>query len=104
MVLLERAAVVGLPGEAGERHAVTGEVDGELFGQEGGVGLGEFVGVAGEGDAADDLADAPLELVNGHIAGVYDQRRALLDRFQHEALGADRFRIDHGTERQEAAV
>jgi len=61
LVFQELTAVIGLPGEGGERDAVAGEVDGELFGQEGGVGLGEFVGVAGEGGTGDDFAGGVLE-------------------------------------------
>ena len=61
LVFEELTTVIGLPGEAGEIHAVAGEVDGELFGQEGGVRLGEFVGIAGETSAGDGFAGGVLE-------------------------------------------
>lgn len=44
LIFQELATVVGLPGQAGEVHAIAGE----MFGQKGGVALGEFIGVAGE--------------------------------------------------------
>jgi hypothetical protein len=40
LVLEELRTIVGLPDQGGEIQAVAGEVNGELFGQEGGVGLG----------------------------------------------------------------
>jgi hypothetical protein len=61
LVFEELTAMVGLPGQAGEIDAVTGEVDGELFGQKGGVGLGEFVGLAGEGGPGDGCPGGVLE-------------------------------------------
>ena len=60
-VFQKLGAVVSLPGKFGEIHAMAGEVDGELFGQEGGVGFGEFVRIAGEAGAGDWLAGSILE-------------------------------------------
>jgi len=56
LVFEELATVVGLPSERGEIGAVTAEVDGKLFGQESGVGLGKFIGIAGEGGAGNRFA------------------------------------------------
>ena len=70
LVFEELTTVVGLPGQTGQIDAVPGQMDGELFGQEGGVGLGQFVGVAGEAGAGDRLAGGVLEagqLEVGHL-------------------------------------
>ena len=40
---------------------MSGQAEGELFGQEGGVGLGEFIGVAGEAGAGERFAGGVLE-------------------------------------------
>ena len=65
--------MVGLPGQAGEVHAVAGQMDGELFGQESGVGLGKLVGIAGEARAGDRFARGVLEAGQfeaGHLGPV----------------------------------
>lgn len=61
LVFEEFRAIVGLPGQAGEVDSVAGQGNGELFGQEGGVGFGEFIGIAAEAGAGDLLAGGVLE-------------------------------------------
>src|SRR5688572_21176480 len=73
LVFEELRAVVGLPGEGAQVDAVTGQVDGELFRQESGVALGEFIGVAGKGGAGNDFTGGVLEagqLEAGHLEPV----------------------------------
>lgn len=54
-------AIIGLPDQAAQIDSVAGQVNGELFGQEGGVGFGQFVGVTGEAGAGDRLAGGILK-------------------------------------------
>ncbi len=61
LVFEELRAIVGLPGEAAQIDTVAGQVNGELFGQEGGIGFGEFIGIAREAGAADRFAGGVLE-------------------------------------------
>jgi hypothetical protein len=61
LVLLELGAVVGLPDHARQIDAMPREVGTDVFGQYGGVALGQFVGIADEGQATDDLAHGVLE-------------------------------------------
>ena len=61
LVFEELRAIVGLPGQAGQIDSVAGQVNGELFGQEGGIGFREFIGIAGEAGTGDRLAGGVLE-------------------------------------------
>jgi hypothetical protein len=60
-VLLELGTVVGLPGDGTQIDAAPSQVGADQFGHERRVGLADFVGVAGEGQTADDLAHRVLE-------------------------------------------
>ena len=60
-VFQELRAIIGLPDQAAQLDAVAGQVNGELFSQEGSVGFGQFVGVTGEADAGDRLARGILK-------------------------------------------
>ena len=61
VVLLELAAVVGLPDNLMQVHAVPGQMGADAFGQQGGVALGQFVGITHEGQPTDDFAHGVLE-------------------------------------------
>jgi len=62
MVLIfeELRAMVGLPLDAAQGDPMEGQVGADVLGQESGIGLAKFVGIAGEGLAAEDFADSVL--------------------------------------------
>jgi len=69
-MLQELGTVVGLPFERLEVHPMPSQVGADPFGEQAAIGLAEFIGVAGEGQAADDLAGGVLELrqaETGHL-------------------------------------
>jgi hypothetical protein len=61
LIFQELGTVVGLPDQAGQIDPVAGQMDGELFGQKGGVAFGQFIGVTGEASAGERLAGGVLE-------------------------------------------
>jgi hypothetical protein len=60
-VFEELRAVIGLPDQACQIDTMAGQVNGKLFGQEGGVGFGQFVGIAGEAGATNRFAGSILK-------------------------------------------
>ena len=61
LVFEELRAVIGLPDQASQIDTVAGQVNGKLFGQEGGVRFGQFVGITGEAGTTDRLAGGVLK-------------------------------------------
>jgi len=62
LVFEELGTIVGLPFDFRKVHAVERQMVADLFGQEGGIGFGEFIGIAAEAQAADHFAYGVLEL------------------------------------------
>ncbi len=79
LIFQELTAVVGLPDHPGEVHAVTGQGHRQLFGQEGGIAFGPFIGITGKAGAGDGLADGVLEAGQVEVGHLRPVMRDILE-------------------------